>query len=165
MNVHGTHYRTIWMHDPQTVRIIDQTRLPHEFVCEDLRTVEDAATAISEMHVRGAGLIGATTGWGMYLAALHAPRDGFDAFLREAGERLQRPHQQSCNQDDRQIGDQGRDCHSNTRRKATFQRSGDDKRGKGTGIDTGGKAQRDAAQEVCKHACLLQLTSLRLIAP
>ena len=52
------------------VRLIDQRFLPHRFVIEEVRTVEQMATAIREMHVRGAGLIGASAGYGMYLAAL-----------------------------------------------------------------------------------------------
>ncbi len=74
MQVDGTHYRTIWLsaHDPSTVEIIDQRQLPHRFVVEPLRSTEDAFTAIKDMLVRGAGLIGATAGYGMYLAALQA---------------------------------------------------------------------------------------------
>ncbi|MEW6427179.1 MAG: S-methyl-5-thioribose-1-phosphate isomerase [Thermodesulfobacteriota bacterium] len=92
MKVAGKECRTIWVEDnlPRTVRIIDQRQLPHRFVIEDLRTVADTATAIREMHVRGAGLIGATAGFGMYLAALAAPDTGFDALMTEAGEMLQR---------------------------------------------------------------------------
>ena len=72
MNVHGRHYRTIWLRpgDGRTVEIIDQRALPHRFVIEKITTVTQMAAAISEMHVRGAGLIGASAGWGMYLAAL-----------------------------------------------------------------------------------------------
>lgn len=65
--------QTIWL-DPQddtTVWIIDQRALPHELQHEALRTYQDAATAIREMHVRGAPLIGATAAWGLYLAVLH----------------------------------------------------------------------------------------------
>ena len=74
MRVSGRHYRTIWLKedDPRVVQIIDQRDLPHEFVVEDLRTVDEVATAIAEMHVRGAGLIGAAAGYGMYIAALEA---------------------------------------------------------------------------------------------
>ncbi|MBT8328814.1 MAG: S-methyl-5-thioribose-1-phosphate isomerase [Desulfofustis sp.] len=74
MKVDGTHYRTIWLSadDPSTVEIIDQRQLPHRFVVEPLRSVEDTFTAIKDMLVRGAGLIGATAGYGMYLAALQA---------------------------------------------------------------------------------------------
>jgi methylthioribose-1-phosphate isomerase len=65
MKVDGSAYRSIWlMEDGRTVRIIDQTKLPHEFVTADLVTVEDAAIAIRDMLVRGAPLIGATGAYG-----------------------------------------------------------------------------------------------------
>lgn len=70
------------------VQIIDQRWLPHRFVIEDLKSVDDAAIAIKDMHVRGAGLIGATAGFGMYLAALQAPKTGSEAFLAESGKKL-----------------------------------------------------------------------------
>jgi methylthioribose-1-phosphate isomerase len=90
MNVKGKHYRTIWPseRDRKVVQIIDQRHLPHRFVIEDLACVDDFAEAIRDMHVRGAGLIGATAGFGMYSAALGAPKDGFDAFMEEAAQRL-----------------------------------------------------------------------------
>ncbi len=91
MKVHGEHYRTIWIHrdDPRTVQIIDQRDLPHRFVIEDLRTVEDVCVAIGEMHVRGAGLIGATAGYGMYLAAVTVPDDtALAEHLAASGDRL-----------------------------------------------------------------------------
>jgi methylthioribose-1-phosphate isomerase len=90
MNIDGKHYRTIWLKedDPNTVQIIDQRWLPHEFVIEDLKTVDDVARAIKDMHVRGAGLIGATAGFGMYLAALSAPADSLASALATAGEQL-----------------------------------------------------------------------------
>ncbi len=93
MNVHGTHYRTIWLKndDDAVVQIIDQRPLPHKFVVEDLTTVSDVARAIKDMHIRGAGLVGATAGYGMYLAALHAPKNAPEAFTAQliaAGETL-----------------------------------------------------------------------------
>jgi methylthioribose-1-phosphate isomerase len=90
MNVHGKHYRTIWPKpdDNRVVQIIDQRQLPHRFAVEDLRTVSDAAVAIKDMHVRGAGLIGATAAFGMYLAALEAPARSFDVFLKESARQL-----------------------------------------------------------------------------
>lgn len=90
MLFNGTHYRTIWP-DPRNTRqicIIDQRRLPHDFVVETLTTVEETVTAIREMHVRGAGLIGAAAGFGMYLAALAAPASGFHEFMTAAGKKL-----------------------------------------------------------------------------
>jgi len=91
LNVRGQHYRTIWVResDPGVVQLIDQRRLPHEFVIEDVGTVEQMAAAIKEMHVRGAGLIGAAAGYGMYLATLEAAREGdFDAALTRAAKAL-----------------------------------------------------------------------------
>ena len=73
MNVNGTPFRTIWFNSSErVVQVIDQRRLPHEFVIESIGTVKQMATAIRDMQVRGAGLIGAAAGFGMYLAALEA---------------------------------------------------------------------------------------------
>ncbi|PYL60718.1 MAG: S-methyl-5-thioribose-1-phosphate isomerase, partial [Verrucomicrobia bacterium] len=60
MKVRGQHFRTIWLklEDPSVVQLIDQRFLPHQFVIEEVRTLEQMATAIRDMHVRGAGLIG-----------------------------------------------------------------------------------------------------------
>ena len=92
MKVGANHYRTIWIdeNDPTCVKIIDQRPLPHEFVIESLSTVKDAVRAISEMHVRGAGLIGATAGYGMYLAVLEAMdhSDGFEHSLNQSAQEL-----------------------------------------------------------------------------
>jgi len=90
MNVDGRHYRTIWLKedDPAVVQIIDQRHLPHRFVIEDLSTVAQVARAIKEMHVRGAGLIGATAGYGMYIAALNARPSAFMEEMAAAGEAL-----------------------------------------------------------------------------
>jgi len=71
------------------VQLIDQRFLPHEFVIEQIRNVEQMAAAIREMHVRGAGLIGASAGYGMYLAALEAARqDSFDEQMAGAATQL-----------------------------------------------------------------------------
>jgi len=68
MLVNGKPFRTIWVDETEQVKIIDQTRLPHEFSIVTLDTVDDAATAIEDMLVRGAPLIGATAAYGMALA-------------------------------------------------------------------------------------------------
>jgi methylthioribose-1-phosphate isomerase len=82
MLVDGTPMRTIWLDDTDsTVRIIDQTRLPHEFVIADLNSLDDAAHAISTMQVRGAPLIGAAAAWGVALAMRD---DASDASLERA---------------------------------------------------------------------------------
>jgi len=69
MKIDGRPYRTIWLAaDCWGVEIIDQTRLPHEFVTVTLRSLDDAARAIKDMQVRGAPLIGAAAAYGMALA-------------------------------------------------------------------------------------------------
>ncbi|MGI9291152.1 MAG: S-methyl-5-thioribose-1-phosphate isomerase [Gammaproteobacteria bacterium] len=70
MQVDGKPYRTLWPKEERSpvLQIIDQRQLPHEFVIEDLPLLEDTARAIADMHVRGAGLIGATAAYGMYQA-------------------------------------------------------------------------------------------------
>lgn len=75
--------------DEKVIRVIDQRHLPHRFVVEELHSLDEVITAIKEMHVRGAGLIGAAAGYGMYLAALKAPEnDSFDSYMAKAGEKL-----------------------------------------------------------------------------
>lgn len=83
MKVDGKNLRTIWLDpDEKTVKIIDQRRLPHELVIVDLHTVDDVITAIKDMYVRGAPLIGATGAYGVYLATLSAPHHPVeDTFL------------------------------------------------------------------------------------
>ncbi|HXL56122.1 MAG TPA: S-methyl-5-thioribose-1-phosphate isomerase [Chitinophagaceae bacterium] len=84
MKVNGKHYRTIWLKedDDKIISIIDQRYLPHQFIIEDLHSVIEVAHAIKEMHVRGAGLIGATAGYGMYLATIEADKkNSFNDYL------------------------------------------------------------------------------------
>jgi methylthioribose-1-phosphate isomerase len=71
MNIGGKPYRTIWF-DGGAVKIINQQVLPHRFEILELRCFSDAVKAIKDMQVRGAGLIGATAAWAMYLAVLEA---------------------------------------------------------------------------------------------
>jgi len=86
MNVDGLHRRTIWLDDDQqSVVIIDQTKLPHVFDTTKLTTLGDAASAIADMWVRGAPLIGATAAYGMALAMRADPSD---QALQRAYERL-----------------------------------------------------------------------------
>ena len=67
MKIEGKEYRTIW-YERNVVKIIDQTKLPHQFIIKDLNSVKDAIKAIKVMEVRGAPLIGATAAYGLALA-------------------------------------------------------------------------------------------------
>ena len=84
MKVDGRPYRTIWLNaDGSSVDVIDQRWLPHEFRIATLRSVADAATAIRDMWVRGAPLIGATAAYGVALAMREDPSDAALDVARE----------------------------------------------------------------------------------
>ena len=51
MKIQNKEYRTIWFEN-NVVKIIDQTKLPHQFIIKDLKTVKDAINAIKVMEVR-----------------------------------------------------------------------------------------------------------------
>ncbi len=71
MKIEGKEYRTIWFDEKnQVVKIIDQTKLPHQFIIKELKTVKDAINAIKTMEVRGAPLIGGTAAYGIVLAIM-----------------------------------------------------------------------------------------------
>ena len=71
MKIEGKEYRTIWFYEQnQVVKIIDQTKLPHQFIIKDLKTVKDTINAIKTMEVRGAPLIGGTAAYGIVLAIM-----------------------------------------------------------------------------------------------
>jgi methylthioribose-1-phosphate isomerase len=91
VKVDGKHFRTIWLKetDDRIVELIDQRFLPHRFVIEEIATVEQMAGAIREMHVRGAGLIGASAGYGMYLATIEGAAGGsLDKHLADSAAQL-----------------------------------------------------------------------------
>jgi methylthioribose-1-phosphate isomerase len=80
------------------VRIIDQRYLPFRFETADLRTVEEVAVAIRDMWVRGAGCIGATAGYGMWLAACEAAAStDFSASFSRLAEVLRRTRPTAVN--------------------------------------------------------------------
>ena len=84
MKIEGKEYRTIWFEN-NIVKIIDQTKLPHQFVIKDLKTVKDSINAIKIMEVRGAPLIGATAAYGLVLAILE---NNDQSFLKKSAEDL-----------------------------------------------------------------------------
>jgi len=84
MKIKGKVYRTIWF-EKNSVKIIDQTKLPHQFTIKDLKTVKDSINAIKKMEVRGAPLIGATAAYGLVLSIIEN-RD--QSFLKKSSEDL-----------------------------------------------------------------------------
>lgn len=91
MKVNQKHYRTIWLNENKanSICIIDQRFLPHEFIIEELNSLQDLIIAIKEMHIRGAGLIGATAGFGVYLACIEASKSSnFEETLKKLSTEL-----------------------------------------------------------------------------
>ena len=84
MKIEGKEYRTIWFEN-NIVKIIDQTKLPYQFVIKDLKTVKDAINAIKVMEVRGAPLIGATAAYGLVLAIIE---NNDQSFLNKSAQNL-----------------------------------------------------------------------------
>ena len=80
MNINGTPYRSIWRDAAGQVMIIDQRWLPHELRIVPLRNRAEFASAIKDMWVRGAPLIGATAAYGV---AVQMALDPSDASLTE----------------------------------------------------------------------------------
>lgn len=74
--------RTVrWSDDGDSVVIVDQRRLPTEYVELSLRTVDDVCGAIRTLAVRGAPAIGVTAAMGLVVAA-HSMAAGDDADFR-----------------------------------------------------------------------------------
>ena len=84
MKIEGKLYKTIWF-ESNLVKIIDQTKLPHQFIIKDLKTVKDAINAIKTMEVRGAPLIGATAAYGLVLSIIE---NNDLSFLKKSSEEL-----------------------------------------------------------------------------
>lgn len=86
MKVKGNHFRSIW-YDKGTdsVNIIDQRVLPHEFRIIKIELLEEFEVAIKEMAVRGAPLIGATAAYGV---ARQMQRDPSNESITMSWERL-----------------------------------------------------------------------------
>jgi methylthioribose-1-phosphate isomerase len=84
MKINGKTYRTIWFEN-NLVKIIDQTKLPHQFITKELKTVKDSINAIKTMEVRGAPLIGATAAFGLVLSIIEK---NDLSYLKKSGEEL-----------------------------------------------------------------------------
>jgi methylthioribose-1-phosphate isomerase len=91
--------RPIWLNKTSdTVQVIDQRMLPHQFVVMDLKTVDDVIFAIQEMLVRGAPLIGVTGAYGIFVAAATSPESAIpDAYLVKEANRLKKTRPTAVN--------------------------------------------------------------------
>ncbi|MCZ2341430.1 MAG: S-methyl-5-thioribose-1-phosphate isomerase [Bacteroidales bacterium] len=88
MRVQGKPCQTIWeTPDATGLEVIDQRVLPHRFETVTLTTPEQTAEAIRTMVVRGAPLIGAVAGYGVYFA-VNAASAHLDRIAQKAAEQL-----------------------------------------------------------------------------
>ena len=67
------------------IKIIDQTRLPHELIFKDLYSLAEVVEAIKTMQVRGAPLIGVTAAFGLALALKD---EASDAYIADVAQQL-----------------------------------------------------------------------------
>ena len=91
MLVDSIHYRSIWYDSAGTesVKVIDQRKLPFFFEILELRRTTDFYSAIKDMIVRGAPLIGVTAAFGVYFASLETVHQkNFTAELIKQAEML-----------------------------------------------------------------------------
>jgi len=75
LKVKNKKYRSIWIdieNNLSVIKIIDQRFLPFEFKLESIQTSDNMITAIKDMHLRGAPLIGIAGAYGVYLSSLEA---------------------------------------------------------------------------------------------
>jgi methylthioribose-1-phosphate isomerase len=77
-------YPVIWHED--RVLLIDQNRLPSEYVIVEISRCDDMARAIKTMIVRGAPAIGVAAAYGMYLGAREIETYDREAFLSQLEE-------------------------------------------------------------------------------
>jgi methylthioribose-1-phosphate isomerase len=75
--------RSIEWRDGGTVVILDQTQLPNEVIWVELKNSSEMASAIKEMKVRGAPLIGVSAAYGLALTAFHSKAKNREDLMRE----------------------------------------------------------------------------------
>ncbi|MBD2093636.1 S-methyl-5-thioribose-1-phosphate isomerase [Trichocoleus sp. FACHB-591] len=74
-------YPVVWQEG--RVLLIDQTRLPNEYIVVEISRYEDMARAIKTMIVRGAPAIGVAAAYGVYLGARAIQTSDRDQFLAQ----------------------------------------------------------------------------------
>jgi len=78
-----TNLRSIEWKDGK-VRIIDQTKLPHEFVALDIYDYEDLISAINNLSIRGAPALGVAAAFGVVLSVWELNETDRTGFLEKA---------------------------------------------------------------------------------
>ena len=68
-------YKALWLNEDKFLEVIDQTKLPFEYETKILKTTQEVVTAIKDMTVRGAGVIGSVASFGIYIASMEVKGD------------------------------------------------------------------------------------------
>jgi len=74
---------TVEWKDPDTVRLVDQTKLPYELIYLELRNYRDVAKCIRDMNVRGAPAIGVTAAMGLACASIEFQNLSSDEYWKK----------------------------------------------------------------------------------
>ena len=61
-------YKALWLNNDNFLEVIDQTKLPFSYKTKILKTTDEIVSAIKDMTVRGAGVIGSVAAFGIYTA-------------------------------------------------------------------------------------------------
>lgn len=89
MNVDGKEIRSIWLdEESDTIRIIDQRKLPHRLVIERIDTVATMVRAIREDHIRGSDLLHVAAAYGIFLAAKNSPQTEYRSSVDREAEKI-----------------------------------------------------------------------------
>ena len=91
MKIGEINYQSLWLdnEDDTRVMVIDQRQLPFNFETVALTTVEEVYSAINNMTIRGAPLIGVAGAFGIYLAMLEiGSRTNISDHIRNAANYL-----------------------------------------------------------------------------
>ena len=76
MLIENKEWHTIWLNEEKgIVEVIDQTKLPHKFLIKQIKNSDEAASAIKNMIIRGAPLIGVMGAYGLMLGLNENPSD------------------------------------------------------------------------------------------
>lgn len=100
MKIGDQYYQSLWVkeNDPEIIQIIDQRYLPFEIKIRNLKTPEDVSTALEDMFVRGAPLIGVAAAFGVYLAVLkHRNSRNINFKVKQAAEMIKKTRPTAVN--------------------------------------------------------------------
>jgi len=62
-------YKALWLNDNDNLEVIDQRELPFNYITKELNSTDEVVDAITNMTIRGAGVIGSVALFGIYVAA------------------------------------------------------------------------------------------------